>query len=96
MLDKGSQIDSVYFDMSKVFDKVRHDLLEHAQHAQQEAGFGGNVPRQRVATSSKLPVTSVVSQGSILGPALFLIYGNNRSNVVTDSEVAMFADDTKI
>ena len=57
--------------------------------------------RQRVtvlgATSKDLPVTSGVPQGSILGPALFLLYVNELPEVISSSSrVSMFADDRKI
>ena len=56
--------------------------------------------RQRVtalgATSNTLPVTSEVPQGSILGPILFLLYVHDLPGLVKSSQVAMFADDTKI
>ena len=48
------------------------------------------------ATSSSGPISSGVPQGSILGPILFLLYANDLHDVIENSTVACFADDTKI
>ena len=76
LLESGSQVDTIYLDMSKAFDKVRHRRLIHKLSLD---GFSGKLlnwfqsylsgRRQRVtvlgATSKDLPVTSGVPQGYV-------------------------------
>ena len=108
LLDGGTQVDTIYLNMSKAFDKVSHRCLVHKLI---RAGFGGNLfnwfgsylssrPQYVTvlgATSEDLPVTSGVPQGSILRQALFLSHVNNLPEVISSSSrVLMFADDIKI
>ena len=106
-LDRGRQIDTIFLDMSKAFDKVSHrKLIAKLTYY----GFGGNLLRwftsylsyckQRVTvpggSSECRSVTSWVPQGSILGPMLFLLFANGLPGVVKSSHVAAFADDTNV
>ncbi len=106
-LENRSQVDVVYLDFAKAFDKVRHNLLLTKLH---KFGIRGELlcwlkdylsgRHQRVTvlgeTSGLVPVLSGVPQGSILGPLLFLVYVNDLPHCISgESTVAMFADDTK-
>ena len=47
-------------------------------------------------TSSKLPFSCGVPQWSILGPLLFLLYINDLQDILNDSNVYLYADDTVV
>lgn len=59
-----------------------------------------NNRRQRVVVvgvaSRWVPVTSRARQGSILGPALFVIFINVIPELIDGTSPALFTDDTKI
>ena len=91
------------FDCSKAFDSVPHQrLLAKLDHY----GIRGKTKEwissyllerpQRVvlngAQSRFLPVLSVVPQGTVLGPLLFLLYINDITDGIF-SEIRLFADD---
>ena len=79
-LNDGKQIDIIYLDMSKAFDKVNHTKLLRRLH---QYGITGKLydwfrsclqeRKQQVAvlgaTSRELPVTFGVPQGSLLARA---------------------------
>ena len=101
--------DVVYFDFSKAFDSVNHDLiLDKLKNSyfidERLLKFLKNYLGERkqsvvldgVKSSSK-PVLSGVPQGSILGPLLFVLFINDlHEGINTDTHIALYAYDTKI
>lgn len=106
-MDMGAQVDVVYTDYSKAFDRIKHDLLLHKLS---KIGIKGNLLRwfssyilnrsQAVVinnyVSGWIRIPSGVPQGSLLGPLLFVIFVNDIDECFRTSQLLCFADDMKI
>ena len=106
ILETGENIDVIYLDFLKAFDKVDIGILLRKAKGLGITGKLGRwinsflTGRQQVVlvNGKKSQVSDVISgvpQGTVLGPILFLIYISDISEGVK-SNIKVYVDDTKV
>ena len=107
LIEEGKNVDIIYLDFSKAFDKLDFLITLQKMH---DIGITGKLfcwlksfltdRKQCVAVGgfkSKLdPVVSGVPQGSVVGPLLYLIMMRDIDQNVRTAHVSSFADDTRV
>ena len=106
-LEKGFNVDVVYLDFAKAFDKLDFNITLSKIKS---LGISGKIGRwihsfltgrkqSVVVNGTKSPAADVLSgvpQGSVIGPILFLILIGDIDQDVAHSFISSFADDTRI
>jgi hypothetical protein len=107
-LESGSQLDTVYFDISKAFDIMDHQILLKELKIQgiphQWLKFLADYMRKRrfgiringhTSTDDVVP-TAGVAQGSATGPFLFTVLIDPLQLEILYAKLLQFADDSKV
>ena len=107
LLDEGKNVDVIYLDFAKAFDKLDFNITLTKLSL---LGINGKVGKwlhsfltnktQTVIVngekSDPAPVLSGVPQGSVIGPLLFLVLIGDIDKDIYSSFLSSFADDTRV
>ena len=107
LMEEGKNVDVIYLDFSKAFDKVDFKIVLKKLNS---LGIKGKVAAwiesfltNRTQTiiingvkSTQIPAISGVPQGSVLGPLIFLILIGDIDKDLRHSTLQSFADDTRV
>lgn len=107
VIESGKQLDVIYTDFSKAFDRVSHSVLISKltelgifSHAVNwiESYLRGRSQVVKIGSSRSkiIQVVSGVPQGSHLGPLLFILFVNDIPDIFKTANCLMYADDVKI
>ena len=92
---KSLEIRAVFLDISEAFDNVWHEGLISKLKQNGVSSTFEQLPVLDSSSSDFLPIESAVTQGSILGPLLFLILINDlEANI--QSKIKVVANDFSI
>ena len=106
-LEEGKNVDVIYLDFAKAFDKLDYRVTLQKLH---DMGITGNLLQWinsflsnrfqcvyvQGEKSSPVQVKSGVPQGSVVGPLLFLIMLQDIDSETNFATISSFADDTRV
>jgi Reverse transcriptase (RNA-dependent DNA polymerase) len=102
-MEDGIQIDTIYTDFSRAFDKVNHRLLLRNLSA---LGFGGSFlkwiasyltdRKQYEKVCGRVSRINSVKSGVSQGPLFFIIFKSNITHCFEHLQFFLYADDLKV